>query len=127
MRKLIYFILAVSCLGGGGVGARASYRGWKQRHLVRQADYFLSKADTTNAILCLQQALQSNPSDVKACQLFAALAEKAGSRNAIFWRRRVVELEPKNMQYRIDWAKTALVMGDLVTAKEALLSVDENA
>ena len=127
MRKLIYFILAISCLAGGGVGARASYRIWKRRHLVQQADYFLSKADTTNAILCLQQALQSNPSDVKVCQLFANMAEKAGSRNAVYWRRKVVELEPKIMQYRIEWAKTALVMGDFVTAKEALLSVDENA
>jgi cytochrome c-type biogenesis protein CcmH/NrfG len=92
--------------------------------LVNEAEDFISKSDTTNAILCLQQALQSNPSNIKACQLFATMAERAGSRNAIYWRRRVVELEPKVMQYRVDWAKTALVMRDLATAKQALLSVD---
>src|SRR5215470_4594330 len=127
MKKLLYFILIVGSLGGGAVAARAGYPLWKQEHLVNQANFFLSKSDSTNAILCLQQALQSNPSNVKACQLFATMAEKAGSRNAIYWRRRVVELEPRVMEHRIDWAKTALVMGDLATAKEALMSVDAPA
>ena len=125
MKKAVYVILSLVCLGAGGVAARFGYRHWKQQHLLEQANIFLSKSDTTNAVLCLQQALQSNPSNIKACQLFASMAEKAGSRNSIYWRRKVVELEPKVMQHRIDWAKTALVMGDLATAKEALLSVDE--
>jgi tetratricopeptide (TPR) repeat protein len=125
MRKFVYCILAFCCLAGGGAIARASYRAWKQEHLVKQANDFLFNSDTTNAVLCLQQALLVNPSNIKACQLFASMAEKAGSRNAAYWRRRVVELEPKVMQHRIDWAKTCLVLGDLTTANEALRSVDE--
>jgi Flp pilus assembly protein TadD len=123
MRKFISFTLAIVCLGGGLALARIGYRTWKQNHLLDQANRFVAKSDTTNAVLCLQQALVVNPSNLKACQLFASMAEKAGSRNAIFWRRRVVELEPNVTPYRIDLAKTALVMGDLTTAKEALLSV----
>lgn len=125
MKKLVYIVVGLGLLGGGALAARSGYRYWKQEHLVNMANAFLTRSDTANAILCLQRALQSNPSNVEACRMFASLAEKAGSRNAIWWRRRVVELEPKELQNRVDWAKSALVLGDLAAANEALASIDE--
>src|SRR5215831_8470721 len=126
MRRAIYLVLALVFLAVVGTAARFGFRHWKQRHLIRLADKFLAKSDTTNAVLCLQQALRCDSSNVRACQMFAEMAERAGSRNAIYWRHRVVELEPGVMQPRIDLAKTALVMGDFATAQEALRSVGES-
>src|SRR5262249_34689637 len=102
------------------------YRHWRQQRFLHQAADFLAKSDTASATLCLQRAVQCDPFDVKACRMYASLAEHAGSRNAIWWRRRVVELEPKAVQNRIDWAKCGLVLGDLAVAKEALQSINEN-
>lgn len=125
MKKAVFFASALVILAGAAWFGRIGYRCWKQEHLIRQARYFLSQSDPTNAVLCLQQAVQSNPSNVEACRLFADLAETARSRNAIFWRRRVVELEPAPAQNRIDLARTSLLMGDFATANEALASVNE--
>ncbi len=124
MKKLIYITLGIGLLAGGLVLGRSGYRHWRQKHLVKEAAGFMAKSDTTNAMLCLQRALQLNPGDLPACRMFAELAERAGSRNGIWWRRRVVELEPLAMQNRMDLAKTALVLGDLGQAKEVLASID---
>ena len=126
MKKLVYIVLGIGLMAGGGLLARSGYRHWRQQHLISQATQFLARSDTPNAVLCLQRAVQSNPFDPRACRMFASLAEQAGSQNAIWWRRRVVELEPAILQNRIDWAKSGLVLGDLAAAKEALQSVDEN-
>jgi tetratricopeptide (TPR) repeat protein len=120
MKKVILSVLIMSALIGAGWGARIGYKSWKQEHLLREARYYLSKDDATNAVLCLQQAVKSDPSDVEACRLFADLAEMSNSRNAVFWRRRVSELEPEAYQDRIQWANTALKFGDLPSANEAL-------
>src|SRR5262245_6580381 len=112
-------------MAGAGLLSITGYKHWRQQHLTNQAAQLLSRGDTTNAILCLRRAIQCNPFDVEACRMFASLAEQAGSRNAIWWRHRVVELEPSRLQNRIDWAKSGLVLGDLAAAKEALHSIDE--
>ncbi|HEX4644309.1 MAG TPA: hypothetical protein VH598_01745, partial [Verrucomicrobiae bacterium] len=124
MKKPIVFAIALVILAGAVWSGRIGYRAWKQEHLIREARYFLSQSDPANAVLCLQQAVQSNPSNIEACRMFANLAEMARSRNAIFWRQRVAELEPKNFQNQIDLAKTCLMMVDFGTAGEALTAVD---
>jgi cytochrome c-type biogenesis protein CcmH/NrfG len=124
MRKVLFTVVLLGVLLAAVAFGRKGYRYWKQEHLVAQARYFLSKSDTTNAMICLQQAVRSNPNDLAACRLFAEMAEAAHSRNAVFWRRRIAELEPNLSQNQIDWAKAALVIGDLAGANEALLSVN---
>src|SRR5262245_36537985 len=126
MRTWVWIIFGIVVAGAGAVlvGPYA-YRHWRQAHLIRMASDFLKSDDRTSAALCLRRAGQANPFDVRACRMYATLAEQAASRNAIWWRRRVVELEPKIDQNRIDWAKTALVLGDLNSAEVALRSVGE--
>lgn len=125
MKRILLWTSAVVILAAAVCAGRIGYRYWKQEHLIREARYFLSQSDASNAILCLQQAVQSNPSNVEACRMFANLAEMARSHNAIFWRRRVAELEPKNSQNQIELAKTALMFGDLGIASEALAALDD--
>jgi tetratricopeptide (TPR) repeat protein len=126
MRKSFWILFGMVIAGAVAVLAGPSlYRHWRQEHLIHLANGFLGKSDQANAVLCLRRAIQSNPYDVRACRMYAVLAERAASPNAIWWRRRVVELEPKVLQNRIDWAKAALVLGDLRAAEEALGSIGE--
>jgi tetratricopeptide (TPR) repeat protein len=102
------------------------YRSWKHDRLVRQARDFIKAEDVGNAAICLRKALLSNPSSRDASRLMADLAEKARSREAINWRSRLVDLEPTNAQFRVEWADTALLLGDSSTAERALTSLDES-
>src|SRR5262249_32488872 len=99
MKKWFFITAAIAVLGTGVVlGGPYAYRQWRQRHLINLADAFLAKSDTPNAVLCLRRAVECNPRDVRAYRKFATLAERAGSPNAVWWRHRVVELEPKEFQ-----------------------------
>jgi Flp pilus assembly protein TadD len=126
MRKLLWISFGIVVAGAGAVlvGPYA-YRHWRQQHLIHLAADALKKGDRANAALSLRRAVQCNPFDVRAIRMYAALAEQSASPNAIWWRRRVVELEPKVLQNRIDLAKAALVLGDQNAAQDALRSVDE--
>ncbi len=126
MKKLLWITFGIVVAGAVAVlvGPYA-YRHWRQEHLIRLADDSLKTGDRTNAALCLRRAVQCNPFDVRALRMYAVLAEQAASPNALWWRRRVVELEPRVQQNRIDLAKTALVLGDRNAAQDALRSVDE--
>jgi tetratricopeptide (TPR) repeat protein len=126
MKKLIFIIFGLGLLAGTGRLALSGYRHWRQHRFLSQAADFIARSDAANANLCLSRAIQCDPFDVKALRMYASQVEQAGSRNAIVWRRRVVELEPKVLQNRIDWAKSGLVLGDLAAAKDALESVDEH-
>jgi Tfp pilus assembly protein PilF len=126
MKKWLFIALSAVVLAAITITVGPyAYRQWRQRHLIHLAEDFLAKSDTANAILCLRRAIECNPRDVRTCRIFAALAERAGSPNAVWWRHRVAELEPKVLQNRIDWAKSALVLHDYESAKNALLSIDE--
>jgi tetratricopeptide (TPR) repeat protein len=120
MKKIAICIIALAALAGFGWVGRLAYRSWKQEHLLKQARYYESKSDISNALLCLQRALQSNPSNVEAARMLADLAEVTHSPAAVIWRRRVTDLKPAVAQYRLEWAKTALTLGDFRSANEAL-------
>src|SRR5262245_31478231 len=87
---------AVCCASAAAWFAPRLYRTWKHEHLLRQAKTFLEASDMRNAAICLRKALLSDPSSVEAAQLMARLAEAGGSREAVNWRARLVELEPTN-------------------------------
>lgn len=79
-------------LVAGGVLGHRSFRNWQQRRLVAQANAFVNEGDYKHASLNARRLLQINPESVEACRIMARLAEKAGLRSAIEWRRRVMEL-----------------------------------
>jgi cytochrome c-type biogenesis protein CcmH/NrfG len=79
-------------LVAGGVLGHRSFRNWQQRRLVAQASAFVNEGDYKHASLNARRLLQINPESVEACRIMARLAEKAGLRSAIEWRRRVMEL-----------------------------------
>jgi tetratricopeptide (TPR) repeat protein len=125
MRKLFTGFLCLAVVFAVGFGSYRGYKIWKQKHLIRQAREFLAKGDSPNALLCLRQVLQSNSSNVEACRLMATYADLAKSPQAVFWRGRLVELEPHSLSNRVALATVALAVGDATLAQSALDGVDD--
>jgi len=124
MKKVFFVLLALSICFVVCFGGYRGYRIWQQKHLIRQAREFLAKPDVPNALLCLRKAINSNPSNLEACRMMAEISELARSQQAVFWRNRLVSLEPHSLENRLALARTAVGAGDLALAQRALDSID---
>jgi predicted Zn-dependent protease len=123
--RLVVLVVGVGVLAVTARQGASAYRSWKAGRLIKSARAYIEKSDLRNATLCLRKAILSNPSNIDAARMMAELAEASGSGNAIGWRSRVVELAPTIAQYRLDWANTALRLGNYGAANQALLSFGE--
>lgn len=124
MRKLFIAVLVLCILGVTGFAGYRGYKIWKQKHLMKLARDYLVKSDARNALLSVQQALRSNPRNLEAVRMMADFAEMADAPTAVFWRGRVVELDPMSFTNRMELARTAVAAGDAPTAQKAVASVD---
>jgi tetratricopeptide (TPR) repeat protein len=120
MRKTLIILLCCTTTLLAGYAGYRGYKVWKQNHLLSMASDFIAKSDTRNALLCLTQALRSNPRNVDACRLMADLLERGRSPAALLWRSKVVEYGPKSTGDRLALAETALSVRDYATATNAL-------
>ena len=125
MRKLFIDLMCLAVLFTVGFAGYRGYKIWKQKHLIVQAREYIAKGDGPNALLCLRQALQSNPNNVEACRLMADFTELARSPQAVFWRNRLVVLEPYSLSNRVALARIALAVGDATLAQSALDGVGD--
>src|SRR6516164_8460831 len=126
MRKSI--IILVSCtvvLLASYCGYRG-YKIWKREHMLSLAKQFMSKSDTRNSLLCLQQVMRTDPRCVEGARMMAQLMEGARSQGALIWQSRVVEVNPRSLDDRLALAQIAISFGDYVTATNALEEVDAN-
>lgn len=124
MRKPIFAISCCIALLLLGYSGYQGYQVWKQNHWVTMARIFAAKGDEANKLLCLQQALHVNPQNVVACRMMADFMESQHSRDALFWRGRVLELNPKSLPDRLALAQTAVALHDFSLASNALAGVD---
>jgi len=126
MKKLSIIVLCLCVVFVAGFTGYRGYEIWKDKHLVKMARAFILKGDGANALLCLRQALASNPSNLNACRMMADFAELGGSpQAAVVWRGRIVELEPTSLTNRLALARTAVAAGDADLAIKTLDGVDE--
>lgn len=123
MRRLAIFLTVVLALAAGGFFGFKQYKSWRQKGLIEKARACMEKADYRNASLCARQAVKADPADVGACRVLADLAEIGRSTNALFWRRRVLELEPQNPDNLLGLARTALMLGNRREAVDALNAI----
>jgi Flp pilus assembly protein TadD len=124
MRKL--FIMVVCCVAVL-LTTYVGYRGfkvWKSRHLVALSHDFLAKSDRRDAALSAQEILQTDPKNLDAVRVMAAVAESSRSPSTLLWRSRVVELAPHSLGDRLALAETALTMRDYATAMNTLEGAD---
>ena len=120
MLALIGGVIATFCIVA--LIGREMYRA---RH--RQPTAQISEADAKlpPALREMAIALRLNPSDVDLNRKMAIRLEAMRSRQAIEFRRKVVELQPDSVEDHLALANTAIRMGDAATAKEALANVPD--
>jgi tetratricopeptide (TPR) repeat protein len=119
-RKFLVFALVMAVVAAAGWFGRKSYKHVTERRLVAEANQFLKANDFKNAELCLRRALQINPLSLPATKLVADMLESVGVPSALEWRVRTSQLQPANTGYRLEWAETALKLGDSKSAQAAL-------
>ena len=126
--KILAWIFGVIILlsVGGVVGYKQFHR-WQERRLVAQANALIDHNDVKRASLDGRRILQINPDSAPGCRIMARIAEKAGSRTAIEWRRRVVDLEPGNVADLIALARVAIRFNDQQARDFALGKIPESA
>lgn len=124
MRKAIIAIFCCIVLLLLGYAGYQGYQVWKQSHLVAMARGFAQAGDVRNEQICLQLALKTNPRNPEACRLMANVAESLHSPEALVWRHRAFELNPKSLDDRLALVQTALVFKDYATATNTLAGVD---
>jgi cytochrome c-type biogenesis protein CcmH/NrfG len=120
----IGLILVVSI--GGAVGYK-QFRAWQQRRLIAEANALVTQGDYRRASLDARRLLQINPESAEACRIMARLSEKAGSRGALDWRRRVMELGAATPNDLILLARAAVRFDDRATADVAMSKLPESA
>ena len=126
MKKIILFCLMLLILGGGAWMGRTPYRHWKQKRFLAEARESVAKSDYRRAVLSARKTLEVNPGNVEACRIMAHITEQFQFSEAIFWRHRILDLEPNVVQNRLDLARTSLLLGHLREADQALHGVKES-
>jgi predicted Zn-dependent protease len=126
-KKVSLLLLTMFLVAVAGWFGRKAYKQISERKLLSQAANFLEMKDLTNASLCLQRALQLNPSSSRASELTADALEALGSSAALNWRMHTFQLQSNNIEYRFAWAQTALKMRNPASAEVALSNIEEEA
>jgi predicted Zn-dependent protease len=124
MRKLIIIFLCCTVVLLAGYAGYRGYKVWKQNRMMNLAHTFAAKGDGRNMLLCVQQVLRSNPQNLEASRMMAALLEASRSPGALLWRSRVVELNPHSLEDRLVLAQSAMMFRDYMVATNALEGVD---
>jgi hypothetical protein len=100
---------------------------WQERRLVRAAMFAMARGDERGASLAARTVLDMKGSSVGAARIMAQIAEHAGDRIALDWRRKVAELLPRSTDDALAWARCALHFHDTATAERALSRLDASA
>jgi thioredoxin-like negative regulator of GroEL len=125
VKLLLGGLIGLIVLIGTIWAAHGGYVRWQERRLVRRAVYALQHDDYRTAGLAARNVLEMKPSSAPATRIVAEIAERAGDRAALQWRRKVAELEPESAEDAMAWARCALQFNDPATAERALATVSE--
>ena len=103
--------VAVACLLAAAVSwyryGQPRFQQYREQRYATQAQQFFDKGDFARAMLRVRQVLSGNPTNLTAMGIIAELADRAGSPHALYWRQRMVVLNP-NSTNRLALAKTSL-------------------
>lgn len=114
-------ILLVAVIWGG----RDLYVRWQEKRLVRRALSAMQQGDENAASLAARTVLDMKPSSAPAARVIAELAEKSGNREALDWRRKVVQFAPHSLDDALALARCALQFGNIEVARNALSGTNE--
>ena len=127
LKIILWTVGLIVVLSVGGVVGYKQFRAWQQRRLIAEANSLVNHGDYRRASLDARRLLQINPESAEACRILAKLAEIGGSRSALDWRRRVMELGVATPNDLILLARAAVRYDDRATAEVAIGKLPENA
>ncbi len=87
----------------------------------------MAGGDLKTASLNARRAWQLNERNPAAARLIAQILEKTGDRNALDWRRKVLDLDPDSIDDALALTRSALWFNDIATADKTLTALDERA
>lgn len=108
----------------GGPGKKWYY-GLQHYRWLQAAQAAFERGDLATTSWTARRVLDRDVTNLKAVQLLAEAATRGGTRDAVYWRARMVELDPDNANNLLAWARTAQLFDDLPTAVLALNRVAE--
>ncbi|MEN3371200.1 MAG: hypothetical protein V7609_3343 [Verrucomicrobiota bacterium] len=111
---------------GSTIGYK-QFRAWQQRRLIAEANALVNEGDFKRASLDARRLLQINPKSAEACRILARIAEKAGLRASLDWRRRVMDLGEATPNDLILLARAGIRFDDRATADVAMSRLPESA
>jgi len=127
LKIILWTVGIILVLSVGGVVGFQQFRAWQQRRLVAEANALVNQGDYRRASLDARRILQINPESAEACRILARIFEKTGSRSALEWRRRVMELGHATPTDLILLARAAVRADDRQTADVAIGKLPESA
>ena len=114
-------IVFVACCWGG----YQAYSRWQEHHFMRQAHVFFDEKNFEWASLAAQKAFYWRPDSAEACRILGDIAERQKLRQALDWRRRVVDLQPDSLPDLVALAETALRFSQPKLAASTLARVPD--
>ena len=125
MRKLIVFLVVVGLIGLGAYSGRRGYRAWKVQRALGLARTAFATSDYNKGLLWLRAALNADGNNREAVAMMGDFAELSQSPNAVYWRNRLVEIQPGSWTNQLILARAAVASRDYRMAKKALDGVGE--
>ena len=127
IKIILWTVGVILLLAVGGTFGFSAYRNWQQRRLVATANALVNHGDYKRASLDARRLLQLNPNNADGFRILARIAEKAGLRAALDWRRRVMELGVATPNDLILLARAAIRFDEPATADVAMSRLPESA
>lgn len=98
-RVLLIFLASLPILGIGGYFAAKKiawpiYKEWREKRFNQLARQFLEAEDFENAMLTTRKNLRYNQNNIDAWRLGVEISEKQNRPDAVFYQKRLAELEP---------------------------------
>jgi thioredoxin-like negative regulator of GroEL len=126
--RLLFGVLFILILLIGAIwGGHDVYVRWQEKRLVRRATLDIENGNERDASLAARSILQMKPSSASAARIMAELAERAGERAALDWRRKVVQSDPRSVDDALALVRCAVKFNDISTAERTLAAVDEGS
>lgn len=124
MKRWVFRIAILLVLAVVAALGWREYRKFRHDRMVDRARELIEKKDYNQAILSAKRALQMNPNDAVAVRMMVELSEAQKTKEALYWHRRLSEMEPASANY-IAWADCALRYDERLIADQALARVDK--
>ena len=127
LRKWLIRLTILVVLGVVAAFGWREYRKVRQQRMVERARALIEAKDFPQAAITATRALGLNRRNIAANRTMLELTEAAGSKEAIYWHRVIVELEPKVAANQVGLADCALRHNEPALAEQALSQVSGEA